>query len=211
MEHVLDLLEAYHDGELHGRQLRRVEEHLAQCKMCREELASLEAFSALLQESPSAEEGLRPHQKRLMRGDQFVSQVVLRLPRRSEQAVPRSGKMMRRALETGWRLIPVGLFGTLAFVQALFIVMAGVLLAQSLPATANWLSPVVVPAAGGSLWDSAQCFASNSVIEAVLCLANYVDPLVWPVLLGIVVFVVIGLLYVSWLASWWIRSTSQPA
>ena len=86
MEHVLEWLDAYHDGELHGRQLHRVEEHLAQCEMCRDELESLDAFSALLQESPPAENLMQSHQKSLMRPEQFVAQVGLMLPRRPEQA-----------------------------------------------------------------------------------------------------------------------------
>jgi anti-sigma factor RsiW len=34
-EHVHAWLEAYHDGELHGRRLEQVEDHLARCVECR--------------------------------------------------------------------------------------------------------------------------------------------------------------------------------
>ena len=37
-DHVIDWLSAYLDGELKGGRLQRVEEHLAGCRACREEL-----------------------------------------------------------------------------------------------------------------------------------------------------------------------------
>ena len=40
-DHVLELLGAYLDGELHNGQLRRVEAHLEQCQICLEEYQAL--------------------------------------------------------------------------------------------------------------------------------------------------------------------------
>lgn len=200
MEHVLDWLDVYHDGELHGRQLRRVEAHLAQCETCREELAAREALSALLQESPPAEG--------LMRPEQFVSQVGLMLPRRPERTP------LRRALETGWRLIPVGLFGAWAFVQTLLIVVTGVMLVQNIPASANLLSSAVVSAHITSWLAGLQCVAgagAHGLLEVVFCAARAIELLEWPVLLSTLLLSVIGVLYASWLASWWIRGQRRPA
>lgn len=191
MEHVLDWLQAYHDGELEGRQARHVEEHLAQCAPCRTELETLRAFSALLHESPAASD--------LMRPDRFVAQVELRLP-------PRPAKTAaQRALETGWRLIPVGLFGAWAFVQAVFIVVAGVLLAQGLPFTADLFAAVLPPVSGVS-WLAAgqQCFTDTG-LGIVWCVADVVASLRWVLIVGFAPLVVIGLLYVGWLAGWWFR------
>lgn len=199
MDHVLEWLPVYNDGELQGRQLRRVEEHLAQCESCRAELEALWAFSSLLEESPAAVGLLRP--------DQFVAHIGLQLPRRPEQTA------MRRTLEIGWRLIPVGLLGTWAFVQTVFIVVTGVLLTQSFPLTASLFSPVLPLVSGGSWLTGLQCFSGtglNNLFEAVLCAARYVGPLGWSVVLSTALLVVIGLLYGSWLATWWIRQRRQP-
>ena len=201
MDHVLEWLQVYNDGELQGRQLRRVEEHLTYCESCRAELEALQMFSSLLQEGPAA--------GGLMRPEWFVAQVGLRLPRRPEQTA------VRRVLETGWRLIPVGLFGTWAFVQTVFIVVAGLLLAQNLPLTASVISPVLPPISGASwLMAGLQCFAGtglNNLLEAVLCAVRYVGPLGWSVVLSTALLVVIGLLYWSWLATWWVRQRRRVA
>ena len=54
-DHVIEWLNAYLDGELKGRRLYHVEEHLAYCEACRTELDSLQDLSALLQEVPAAQ------------------------------------------------------------------------------------------------------------------------------------------------------------
>ncbi len=194
MDHVLEWLQAYHDGELPERKVRRVEEHLAQCESCRAELETLRAMSSLLQESPAAGD--------LMRPDRFVAQVELRLPRRPVQTP------VRRVLETGWRFIPVGLLGAWAFVQTVFIVVSGILLTQDFPATAGLFSSVVPPVSGGSWLTGLQCFEGvglSTLLDTALCVAIYCGPLLWIIALSIVLFVGIGLLYWSWLASWWVR------
>ncbi|MBE9507324.1 MAG: zf-HC2 domain-containing protein, partial [Chloroflexi bacterium] len=149
-QHVASWLGAYHDGELAGLRLRQVEAHLAQCETCRTELEGLRALAALLQESPAAT-GLVPP-------DRFVAQVGLRLPRRPTQPA------WQRALETGWRLVPLGLFGAWAFVQAVFAVAGVVMLALRLgvggealvgllpPVEASWLAQVA-QLSGASLSD----------------------------------------------------------
>ncbi len=190
MEHVLDWLQAYHDGELKNGQARRVEEHLAQCASCRAELEALQAFSALLHESPPAAD--------LMRSDRFVAQVELRLPSRPAQT------SAQRALETGWRLIPVGLFGAWAFVQTVFIVVAGILLLQGFPVTANLFSAVLPSTSGVSWLAGQQCFTDTG-LGVVWCVADYVISLGGILVVGIVPLVVIGLLYWGWLAGWWLR------
>ena len=76
MNHVLDWLQAYHDGELPERQLHHVEEHLAQCESCRADLEALRAFSSLLKESGPAHG--------LMRSDRFVAQWNCALARSAD-------------------------------------------------------------------------------------------------------------------------------
>ena len=49
-EEMRTLLNAYLDGELHGRRLREMETHLAACADCRDELKELRLVSELLQQ-----------------------------------------------------------------------------------------------------------------------------------------------------------------
>ena len=193
-EHVTAWLGAYHDGELRGRRLRQVETHLAHCAMCRTELEELRALTVLLQTSPVAEGLTRP--------ERFVAQVGLRLPRRPTQPT------WKRALEAGWRLTPVGLLGAWAFGQTVFIVagmvmaalrmgLGGDAVASLLPASQQgpWLSEVL-SLSGASLSD---------VGRIVLRSLSNGRPLGWTVTLNLASLGMIGLLYWSWLASWWAR------
>ena len=68
--HVTQWLSAYHDGELKGRQLQQVEEHLAECEACQAELDVLQGLSQLLQEVPVGE---------FIPNERLVSQVNLRI------------------------------------------------------------------------------------------------------------------------------------
>ena len=106
--HMTAWLPAYHDGELTGRIVQKVEAHLAECAPCRAELESLRSLSALLAESPAAEGLLSP--------EQFVAQVGLRLPRRPQRP------FAQRVALVAWRLVPIGLLVTWLFLQTVFAV-----------------------------------------------------------------------------------------
>jgi len=191
-EHVTAWLGAYHDGELQGRRLRQVETHLAHCATCRADLERLRALAALLLESPAAENLTPP--------ERFVAQVGLRLPRRPARPA------WQRGLEIGWQLVPLGLLGAWAFVQAVFVVAGAVLVALRmslegdvvaglLPASQQGLSlSETFSLSGASLGD---------VGRIMLRLLGNRGPLGWGVTLNLVLLVLIGLLYWSWMASWW--------
>lgn len=193
-EHVTAWLGAYHDGELRGLRLRQVEAHLAHCTTCRAELESLRSLTVLLQESPTAENLTPP--------ERFVAQVGLRLPRRPERPA------WQRALEIGWQLTPLGLLGAYAFAQTVFIVAGMVLMAVQMDLggeVAAWL----LPASQQRPWLTESFGLSgaglNDVGRMMLQLLSNGGPLGWGVMLNLVLLVVIGLLYWSWLASWWAR------
>lgn len=187
-QHVTSWLEAYHDGELHGMRLRQVEAHLAECAACRTELEQLQALSALLQESPAAARRTSP--------DRFVAQVKLRLARRPEQTV---GK---RALETGWRLIPVGLLGTWAFAQTVFVIVGIVFIASNMSGdTAASLLPVP----GGSWLLEAFRWTGMHLDRVERMVLQWLSTLGGLALLNLTLLIVFALLYWSWLASWWVR------
>jgi predicted anti-sigma-YlaC factor YlaD len=193
-KHVTDLLGAYHDGELSGLRLRQVEAHLEQCEACQGELSKLLALTALLQESPAAEAITPP--------ERFVAQVGLRLPRRPQQ--PAS----RRALELGWRLVPAGLLGAGAFVQTAFI-LAGIVQTALRMGLGGEVAAQLLPSSQGGLWLGQLASLSGASLSEValmiLQLPSRGGPLGWTTTLYVILLVVIGLLFWSWLASWWVR------
>jgi predicted anti-sigma-YlaC factor YlaD len=194
-EHVTAALEAYHDGELHGRRLEQVETHLAQCASCRAELDALQSLAALLQESP-APEGLTPP-------DRFVAQVNLRLPRSPERTV------WQRALHRGWQLVPVGLLGAWTFVQAAFLVAGAVLIAAQLGLGGS-LAASLLPASQGGLPGLAVS-SLNEFGHVVLNTLGAGGPLGWAFTLNLALSALIAILYWSWLASWWVRTRNHRA
>ena len=92
--HVIEWLNAYLDGELKGNRLQQVEEHLAACEVCQNELDSLQSLSGLLQTVPALE---------FPSPERFATQVNLLLPQK-RTATPNS-----QLFEIGWWMIPVGL------------------------------------------------------------------------------------------------------
>jgi len=193
-EHVTTWLGAYHDGELRGLRLRQVETHLAHCATCRAELERLRALATLLQESPAAENLTPP--------ERFVAQVGLRLPRPPQRPV------WQRALEIGWQLAPLGLLGAWVFVQVVLFVSGVVLGALQLGLdgdVAAWLLPASQQGPSLSEIFSLSGASLGDVGRIVLQLLSIREPLGWGITLNLVSLLVIGLLYWSWLASWWAR------
>jgi len=191
-EHVTIWLGAYHDGELQGRRLRQVEAHLAHCETCRAELESLRALTTLLQASPAVVDITPP--------ERFVAQVGLRLPRRPQRTA------WRRGLEIGWQMVPLGLLGAWAFVQTVFVVSGVVLVALRMGLgsdLAAWLPPASQPGMWLTEILSLSDAGLNDVGRIMLQLLSNGRRLGWTVTLNLVSSVVIGLLYLSWLASWW--------
>jgi anti-sigma factor RsiW len=197
-EHVMAWLAAYHDGELRARRVQQVEAHLAGCATCRAELEKLRGLSALLGESPAPSE--------LTPSERFVAQVGLRLPRHPEQPA------WQRGLEIGWQLAPLGLLGAWAGVQALFAVAGWVLIALQMGLGGDAIASMLpVSPQGPWLADvfSLSDIGLNDVGQIGLNLLRDGGPLGWGVTLNLALLMVIGLLYWSWLASWWVRRRRQ--
>jgi hypothetical protein len=201
MEHVSAWLQAYHDGELHGLRLQQVEVHLEHCETCREELDMLRSLSALLQENPVTGD--------LMPEERFVAQVGLRLPHLPERT-PR-----QRALETGWRLLPVGLLGAWAFVQAALIVTSAVLIAQRIGLGGEILTSLLPTVQGDiprlNLLSTPLSELMGDSREMLNTLGQALSPITtgWTVVMSLAPLLGIGLLYWSWLASWWMRRVTS--
>ena len=195
-EHATQWLGTYLDGELRGLRLRWVEGHLQECAVCQSELEALAQLRTLLRESPAMEASTPP--------ERFVAQVARRLPRRQEQPPA------RRALELSWRMVPVALLFTLAFVQTAFTI-AGVLQLALSMGLGGEVGALVFPGASVSLPDLFSLSQANlagavwSIVELILA----GGALAWLPLLYLTLLIVIGLLYWSWLATWWARRRHQ--
>jgi len=225
-KHVTAWLGAYHDGELRGLRLRQVKAHLAHCATCRAELESLRALATLLRESPAAETLTPP--------ERFVAQVGLRLPRRPVQPTwKRALEIGWRLTPVG--LLGVWAFVQAVFVVAGVVLvtlqmglggdLAAWLLRPELveglrPELVEGLRPELVEGLRPELVEglptlqqglslsellSLSGASLGDVGQIMLRLLNAGGPLGWGVTLNRVLLVVIGLLYWSWLASWWAR------
>jgi len=197
-DHASHWLGAHLDGELRGLRRRWVGSHLEECSACQRELNSLKTLRALLQESPAMEPAIA--------SDRFAAQVALKLPRRQERPPA------QRALEMSWRMVPVGLLFVLAFVQTVFI-MAGVLRAALWLGVGGDVAAVVLPASAGGVsfpdvFALSQASLAN-VLQVAVGLVRIGTSLAWLPVLNVLLLAVIGMLYWSWLASWWVRRRHQ--
>ncbi len=195
-ERVNSWLNAYHDGELSIRRWRQVEQHLQICADCKAHLEEIQAISMLLDDVPSAED--------LLPNEVFVAQVGMRLPRED------NASLWNKISQTGWRAAPFGLLGSWALVQAIFIVSNLVLWALRIVPGADQImallpsggsSPVIVTGLSGlgilrAGQLGASLFGGNSFLG-------------WSLIFNVGITMLIGLLYWSWLASWWIRTNGN--
>jgi predicted anti-sigma-YlaC factor YlaD len=191
-DHIVELLSAYLDGELHGGQLRKVETHLDKCQTCQEECASLQALSAALHDAPIPD---------FPSPERFAADVALRLPRTPVKP------LRRRALEVGWWLAPVGLIVTWVFISTTILVSNVVTAANGfglLDSASAWL----VNGSSGANYSafigqfglleqgSLEWFAASENFTR-----SFISSIFWQV--------AIGMFYLSWLAIWWARHTRQ--
>ncbi len=194
-EHVSQWLNAYMDGELHGRHQRRIEEHLLDCQECRSELESLRAISALLQITAPARDFLPARE--------FTDRLILRLPRRAARP-----SQVRHPAQAAWWLVPAGLMGAWAFLETTSIITWIASLSQAaglLGRAGTWLQVSSLPTSwfstGLSLFGSSLPGAEQSLLGTLDQIATWGELLALP-LIG---FLIIALFYVTWLIAWWFK------
>jgi hypothetical protein len=201
IEHVTDLLGAYYDGELRGKRLRDTVAHLRSCEHCRLELDKLKALSSMLAESP-APSGLRSE-------DSYVTKMALQLPRKQDEPVS------KRVFNLGWRAAPVGILGVWAFLQSLLLVSGVIFLLMQLGFNLEPLTSLITPSPWGARLGTSLGFEGGGVDELSRTALNVLGnggPLGWGSLLYLGLTLTLGLLYCSWLASWWVRQRQiRPA
>jgi len=191
--HVSEWLNAYFDGELKGRQLHLVEEHLAECETCQAELESLYGLSALLHEAPMPE---------FTANERFVAQVNLRLPER------RTAATSNKALEIGWWLIPIGLLMAWIFISTTTVVGDMVTVANNFglldKTTASFVS------GSSNTADVTATLGQFGVLNGNnLQWAKVTESYSRNLMPQIVGQVSVALLYLTWIVIWWARRTRQ--
>jgi len=191
--HVKEWLNAYLDGELKGRQLHQVEEHLAECEECQAEFESLQGLSSLLQDV---------HAPTLVSHERFVSQVNLRLPQRREKQT--SGNSMG----FGWWLIPVTLMAAWIFISTTSLISNVITVADSFglfdTTTASFISAGPDQADWTARLGQVGALQGNS-----LQWAERSESYTRSVLPQFILQVSVALLYLTWIAIWWARRTRQ--
>jgi anti-sigma factor RsiW len=192
-KHLHEGLNAYLDGELHGRRLQQVEAHLAECPACQAELESLADLSRLLNQAPEPE---------YVPVERFAAQVSLRLPQRQVSTTK------SQAFEIGWWMVPVALLAAWVFLNTLFflsdlISMAGTL--GFVDSVSGWL---VFGSTAEAYW-SAALGQFGLLSGEGLNLAALTESVTRASLPQLSVQISIALLYLGWIVIWWTRHTRQ--
>ena len=192
-DHILEQLGAYLDGELQGRDLRKVEMHLDECITCQEEYALLTALSSTLQEAPLPD---------FPSPEDFAADMALLLPRKP--LLP----MRKKALEFGWWLAPIGLIAIWIFISTTNLV-SGVLTTANmlgiLTDASAWLASGSAPEAYWSAALGQFGFLTGNNLQV----AEMVEGITRNTIPQIVFQISIAILYLSWMAIWWARHTHQ--
>jgi len=191
--HVTEWLNAYYDGELKGKRLQQVEEHLTECEACQAELESLQGLSALLQEVPAPE---------FPSPERFATQVNLLLPQKRTTA-PET-----RLFEIGWWMIPVGLLAVWVFISTAALLGDAVSTAKNFgildSTTASFISAPSETVEVTSTLGQFGMLQGNS-----LQWAETTESFTRGLFPQIVLQVAVALLYLTWFAVWWARHTRQ--
>lgn len=192
-DHIVELLGAYLDGELHGSQLQKVQAHLDECQACRQEYASLQALSAVLGEASLPDFPSPEH---------FAEDVVLRMQRKPVD--PMRGKVM----EIGWWLAPIGLItmwiiiGMKNLVGNMVSIASGIGLLDSASA---WLVFGTSRAIKISAWLDRFGLLEQNNLQWLTVSENFTRKLISSIFWQ----VAIAMLFLSWIAVLWAHHMRQ--
>jgi hypothetical protein len=167
--------------------------HLAECELCQTELESLESLSDLLHEVRAPE---------MVSAERFAAQVNLRLPH------ARTVVSSRKITNVGWWMIPVGLLASWVFVSTAFILSDVLSVAGNLGLLSG-LSAWIASGPANDVYLSTTIGQLGLLSGNGLNWAQSTETFTRMSLPQIIVQVSIALLYISWLAIWWVRHTRQ--
>ena len=189
--HVIEWLNAYLDGELHGSRLHAVEAHLAECEACQAELRSLRDLSELLHKVPAPE---------FVSPERFATHVNLLLPQKPVTA------QKSTLFEIGWWMIPVGLLAVWAFIGTASIVSNMISTANNFGLVDSANTLLISGTSDTVSWTSTLRqfgFMEGNSLQWIELTESYsknvIPQFVWQVS--------VALLYLTWIAIWWARQT----
>lgn len=185
-EHVKQWLNAYYDGELRGRKLALVEEHLSDCLECQAALHQLEQLSAMLQMVPPAQVSVN--------AEKFASQVGMRLPRQvaqPEQPLFRASWL--------WHFVPVGVLAAIGFLQAVSQV-AGLL---------TWIDRIGINPQVFSWLLPGQQSSPNTLQQISSLALGWGMPFNASITVSLILPALLAGCYLLWLVLWWMRYESS--
>jgi anti-sigma factor RsiW len=212
-EEMQALLNAYLDGELHGRRLREVEAHLAACAACRDELADMRRVSALLRAAPSPD---------FLPAGRFVARLRLQMNAQDAARQPPPGRPYpqrrvaspRSSPAWAWWLAPAALLAAWFFLRTAFTLTAAISAADMtglLGQARAWLSG----SPSEALWYSAVNGLFGSLASAeqqsALSLASQVNVFGSDLFNGFLWQAALALLYWGWLLAIRMHSSAHPA
>jgi len=193
-EDMRTLLNAYIDAELHGMRLLQLQNHLASCEACRNELKELRRVSDLLRAAPALE---------LSSVDRFIGNLTLNLPRRTlRDRPPKPGSL-------AWWLVPTGLMLAWFFVRTVYALSSVISAAEVTGLAGNgltWLNGSGQEVA----WFAALSSLFGGQTSSTLTMLNQVNVLGADLLSGLLWQALIVLLYWGWLAAWWLTRRPRP-
>ncbi|MBT3320853.1 MAG: zf-HC2 domain-containing protein [Anaerolineae bacterium] len=188
-KHILDSLGAYLDGELRGRELKKVETHLSKCELCAEEYASLKSLSEILEEAPLPD---------FSSPDRFAADVVLRLPRKEMTSI------RSKVLEVGWWLAPVGLIAIWVFLGITNLLNDTLLIANEFGFLNSTATSLISSANPDAIW-SARLGNFGFLAGNNLQWARTVEAFTRTTASHILWQLSIAVLYLIWIAVSWVR------
>ncbi len=184
-DHIGSLLDAYLDGEIPVSKIDAIETHLASCEKCQTEVNKRRQLVALLHEAPPV---MIPKP-----ASEFAMEVRSQLQQR-----PLKNRTFHRVLKLGWQALPVGLLLVIIFINTV----------SFLSNAAAFLPGVTGELIGNSSWLSIN-LTFDDPLRIFLGWSGVFQLSDWNWITGIVALVVISLMYISWMAVWWIQY--QPA
>lgn len=183
-QHIETLIDAYLDGELSEKQVRNVESHIENCPECLVQIEKRQHLSSMLNAVPGYSSDKS--------SEQFTLEVNLLLPR--QQKKPKN--LLSNLI---WISIPLVLLAAFVFIQAI-----------------AWISNIfaLFPGADQLFVDSIT--GSNVGFHLIPWLQTLIDGAMiwfgvdwifqWNLITYIFSMIIIGILYLLWLAGWFVRN-----
>ena len=184
-QHIETLIDAYLDGELSEKQVRNVEAHIKDCPECLVQIEQHRNLSSMLKAVP----GYSSKKS----SEQFVSEVNLLLPRQQKKPKGTLTNLI-------WISIPLALLAAFVFVQALTLI-SGVF--ELFPGANNlFVNTFTAPTFSFHLIPWLQTLIDGAMIWFGV---DWIFQ--WNLITYIFSMIIIGILYLLWLAGWFVRNS----